>query len=136
MTAHRSRTFATAILVGLVSVLEPYTAAQAALRGGGARGGNLGANRNLNVNGNFNRNMNRNVKVNVNRNVNRNVVRTGAWVRPGYRWRPGGAIAAGAAIGFATAAAAVAWAGAAPGPNLCWYYADSSRRQGFWDACP
>jgi hypothetical protein len=31
------------------------------------------------------------------------------------------------------AATAAAWAGAASGPNLCWYYADSSRRQGFWD---
>jgi hypothetical protein len=23
----------------------------------------------------------------------------------------------------------------APGPNMCWYYTDRSRRQGFWDAC-
>lgn len=59
------------------------------------------------------------------------------WVRPtGYWWRPGGAIAAGAAIGFVGAATAAAWAGAAPGPNMCWYYTDSSRTQGFWDACP
>jgi hypothetical protein len=63
--------------------------------------------------------------------------RWGGWARPGwYRWGPGGAIAAGAAIGFVTAAAAVAWAGAAPGPGLCWYYTDPSRTQGFWDACP
>jgi hypothetical protein len=42
--------------------------------------------------------------------------RWGAWARPGrYWWRPGGAIAAGAAIGFVTAATAAAWAGAAPG---------------------
>ncbi len=61
----------------------------------------------------------------------------GAWVRPGgYWWRPGGAIAAGAAIGFVTAATAVAWAGAAPGPDMCWYYTDASRTAGFWDACP
>jgi hypothetical protein len=59
------------------------------------------------------------------------------WARPGnYWWRPGGAIAAGAAIGFVTAATAVAWAGAAPAPNMCWYYTDASRTQGFWDACP
>ena len=50
-------------------------------------------------------------------------VRVGGWSRPGnYYWRPGGAIAAGAAIGFVTAAAAASWAGAAPGPNMCWYY--------------
>jgi hypothetical protein len=43
---------------------------------------------------------------------------------------------AGAAIGFVTAATAVAWAGAAPAPGMCWYYTDPSRTQGFWDYCP
>ena len=57
-------------------------------------------------------------------------VRVGGWSRPGnYYWRPGGAIAAGAAIGFVTAAAAASWAGAAPGPNMCWYYRDPSSNQ-------
>jgi hypothetical protein len=42
------------------------------------------------------------------------------WARPGwYRWPRGGAIAAGAAIGFVTAATAAAWAGAAPAPGMC-----------------
>ena len=61
-----------------------------------------------------------------------------AWVgRPGwYRWAPGGAIAAGAAIGFVTAAVAASWAPPPPQPGLCWYYTDPSRTQGFWDACP
>ena len=60
----------------------------------------------------------------------------GGWARPGwYRWGPGGAIAAGAAIGVLAAGAAVAYAGAAPAPGLCWYYTDPSYRQGFWDAC-
>ncbi|MHC6154629.1 hypothetical protein ACVSQB_22885 [Bradyrhizobium elkanii] len=63
-------------------------------------------------------------------------VRAG-WARPGwYRWPVGGAIAAGAAIGFVTAASAAAWAGAAPAPGMCWYYTDPSRTQGFWDYCP
>jgi hypothetical protein len=62
--------------------------------------------------------------------------RWGGWARPGwYHWGPGGAIAAGAAIGVVSAATAAAWAGAAPGPGLCWYYTDPSRQQGFWDAC-
>jgi len=65
------------------------------------------------------------------------VVRPGGWVRPAhYYWRPGGAIAAGVAIGFVAAATAVAWAGAAPAPGYCWYYTDPSRTQGFWDVCP
>ena len=81
----------------------------------------------------------------ANRNVNRNVNRVGhgyrgrtVWVgRPGwYRWSPGGAIAAGEAIGFVTAASAAAWAGQPPSAGLCWYYTDPSRRQGFWDVCP
>lgn len=60
----------------------------------------------------------------------------GGWVRPGsYGWPRGGAIAAGAAIGVVSAATAVAWAGAAPAPGMCWYYTDPSRTQGFWDYC-
>jgi hypothetical protein len=62
--------------------------------------------------------------------------RWGGWARPAYRWGPGGAIAAGAAIGFVAAATAATWAGPAPGPGLCWYYTDPGRTQGFWDACP
>jgi hypothetical protein len=58
------------------------------------------------------------------------------WARPAhYGWPRGGAIAAGAAIGFVTAATAAAWAGAAPAPGMCWYYTDPSRAQGFWDSC-
>jgi len=65
------------------------------------------------------------------------VVRPGRWVRPAhYYWRPGGAIAAGAAIGFVAAATAAAWAGSPPAPGYCWYYTDPSRTQGFWDVCP
>lgn len=81
--------------------------------------------------------------------ASRTVVRRGAVVRPGYagggvrwarpgwyRWPAGGAIAAGAALGFVTAASAAAWAGAPPAPGMCWYYTDPSRTQGFWDTCP
>jgi hypothetical protein len=65
------------------------------------------------------------------------VVNRGGWARPArYHWPVGGAIAAGAAIGFVTAATAVAWAGVAPAPGMCWYYSDPSRTQGFWDYCP
>jgi hypothetical protein len=59
------------------------------------------------------------------------------WVRPpGYYWRPGGAIAAGAAIGFIAATSVGAYAGVAPGPGYCWYYTDPSMTKGFWDVCP
>lgn len=81
--------------------------------------------------------------------ASRTVVRGGAVVRPGYagggvrwarpdwyRWPAGGAIAAGAALGFVAAASAAAYAGAPPAPGMCWYYTDPGRTQGFWDACP
>jgi hypothetical protein len=66
------------------------------------------------------------------------VVRPGVgWARPGwYRWGPGGAIAAGAALGFVAAGAAVYAATPAPAPGMCWYYTDPYRRAGFWDYCP
>ncbi|WP_249128221.1 hypothetical protein [Bradyrhizobium lablabi] len=62
----------------------------------------------------------------------------GRWARPSwYRWGPGGAIAAGAALGFVAAAGAAAYAAsAAPAPGMCWYYTDPTRTQGFWDYCP
>jgi len=46
-----------------------------------------------------------------------------------------GAIAAGAATGFVTAAHTAARAGAAPAPGLCWHYTEPSRTQRFWDDC-
>lgn len=66
------------------------------------------------------------------------VVRPGVrWVRPAYGWGPGGAIAAGAALGFIAAAGAAAYASSpAPAPGMCWYYTDPYRRAGFWDYCP
>lgn len=103
------------------------------------RGVSMHANRNVHVN--------QNVRVNRNVNVNRNMRVNGrpgvvaatyhgsAWARP-YRWAPGGAIAAGAAGGFVSAATAATWAAPPPQPGLCWYYIDASKRNGFWDNCP
>ncbi len=60
---------------------------------------------------------------------------SGGWARPGwYRWSPGGAVAAGAALGFVSAAIAT-WA-TPPRPGLCWYYTDPTEQDGFWDDCP
>jgi hypothetical protein len=100
---------------------------------------------NRNVNRNVNRTVNRNVNVrrNVNVNVHGGAWRGGryywhGWARPGrYYWPVGGAIAAGAAIGFVTAATAVGIAATpAPAADMCWYYTDPSRTAGFWDVCP
>jgi hypothetical protein len=62
----------------------------------------------------------------------------GGWYRPSsYWWRPGAAVAAGAALGFVTAAAATAYVTSPPpAAGSCWYYTNSQRTQGFWDACP
>jgi hypothetical protein len=56
---------------------------------------------------------------------------------PSYWWHPGLAVASGAAIGFATAAAATAYANSQPpAPGYCWFYTNPQRTQGFWDVCP
>ncbi len=61
----------------------------------------------------------------------------GGWYRPvGAFWGVGGAVAAGAALGFVSSAAAASWAGAPPGDGYCWYYTDASKTKGFWDVCP
>jgi hypothetical protein len=57
-------------------------------------------------------------------------------VHPRRTWRPGGAIAAGAAIGFVAGAAAASWAGPPPRAGYCWFYTNSARTRGFWDVCP
>ncbi len=58
-------------------------------------------------------------------------------VNPPFRyWSPGGAIAAGAALGFIAGAAAVSWAGQPPQAGMCWYYTTPARTSGFWDRCP
>ena len=67
----------------------------------------------------------------------RPVVVAPGWCRPAaYWWRPGAAVAAGAAVGFVTAAAAASYAGRPPAPGYCWYYTNPQRTQGFWDVCP
>lgn len=57
-------------------------------------------------------------------------------VNPRRYWPTGGAIAAGAAIGFIAGAAAASVAGTPPKSGMCWYYTDSTKKTGFWDACP
>ncbi|GGC79348.1 hypothetical protein [Chelatococcus reniformis] len=66
----------------------------------------------------------------------RTVVVNGRYRPYGAWWPAGGAITAGAAIGFVTAATAAAWAGAPPAAGYCWFYTDASRTTGFWDRCP
>ncbi|MBY5333086.1 hypothetical protein HFO99_03795 [Rhizobium leguminosarum] len=57
-------------------------------------------------------------------------------VAPRRYWRPGTAIAAGAAIGFVAGAAAVSLAGTPPQSGQCWYYTSPVKTTGFWDVCP
>ena len=102
-------------------------------RGGGNMNHNMNMNHNVNRNGNFNHNTNVNVNGHWNGGYYGNY--HGGWNRS-YTWLPGGAIAAGAAIGFIAAGTAVAWAPPAPYPGLCWYYTDATQRNGFWDSCP
>jgi hypothetical protein len=101
--------------------------------GGGAahaRTGGGNVNRSANVNRNVNQNVNRNVNRNV--NVNRHVGVGGGAVRPWVRRPYFGTIVGGVALGTLIA---VSVAPVAPAPNLCWYWADPSQTQGYWDYC-
>jgi hypothetical protein len=109
-------------------------------RGGAARAGGGHANvaragsvsrTNVNASRRTNVNVNRRTNVNVNRNVNvvgRRPVR--GWVaRPYY-----GTIVGGVALGTMIAVTAGA-VPTAPGPNMCWFWADSAQVNGYWDYC-
>jgi hypothetical protein len=57
-------------------------------------------------------------------------------VRPYRKWykRPYyGTVIGGVALG--TILGAAAYAATPPAPNLCWYWADPSQTQGYWDYC-
>jgi hypothetical protein len=108
------------------------------------RGGNVkrSSNKNVNRNTNVNRNVNRNTNVNVNRNrsvnANVNVNRSVNVVRPVRVWAPRpyyGTIVGGVALGTAVLVLAAGTAPAAPAPNMCWFWMDSSQMQGYWDYC-
>ena len=115
-----------AVAVSLAA-LEPSFAE---VRHAGGGGGHANANRNVNRNTNVNRH------VGVAGGAYHGGAYHGAWTGRAYRWAPGGAIAAGAAIGFIAYGTAVAWAPPPPQPGLCWYYTDATQRNGFWDSCP
>lgn len=97
-------------VASLLALTEPGTAG--VRHGGGAHVGGAHVHRNVNVNRNMN--VHRNANVNVNRNVRvggvgyHGGVYRGAWVWRPNRWAPGGAIAAGAAIGVLAVGTAVA----------------------------
>ncbi len=63
---------------------------------------------------------------------NKNVV----VVRPYRHWNKRayyGTVIGGVALG--TILGAAAYSAVAPAPNLCWYWADPSMTQGYWDYC-
>ena len=53
------------------------------------------------------------------------------WVRRAYY----GTVVGGVALGTLIAATAVAVVPEAPASDLCWYWADASKSQGYWDYC-
>jgi hypothetical protein len=138
-----------AVPIAPLSQVDPGSPILARMGGGGFHGGyhgghNVVVNQRTNVvagRGGYHGGYHGGHNVVVNRNTNVVVGRGGygyygGWRRP-YAWAPGGAVAAGAAIGFMTAATATAVAtSAAPRPGMCWYYTDPFQTSGFWDVCP
>jgi hypothetical protein len=136
-----------ALLAVTVSDFAEARGGRGMARGGGGSVGvhrNVNANRNVNVNRNVNANrnvnVNRNVNANRNVNVNRNVsvnrnARVGVAVgvvRPWVRRPYFGTVVGGVALGTLIAMSAVP---PVPAPGLCWYWADASQTQGYWDYC-
>ena len=113
------------IMAGLVAILavsaSDFAAARVAGRGAGG-GRSAGVHRNVNAN----RNVNVNRRVGVGAGVGVGGVRP--WVRRPYF----GTVVGGVALGTMIAVAAVP---AVPAPGLCWYWADPSQTQGYWDYC-
>jgi hypothetical protein len=56
-------------------------------------------------------------------------------VRPWARRAYYGTVVGGIALGTLITVTAVAVAPEAPAPNVCWYWTDESRSQGYWDYC-
>jgi hypothetical protein len=51
------------------------------------------------------------------------------WNNKGYYGRVIGGVAIGTVLG------AAAYSAMAPAPGLCWYWADPTMTQGYWDYC-
>ena len=124
-----------AIAVILTVTVSDFAVARGPARGSGRSATahrNVSVNRNAHANRNVNRNVNVNRSVNVNRNVHRNVhVGVGA-VRPWVRRPYFGTVVGGVALGTLIAVTAVP---PVPAAGLCWYWADASQTQGYWDYC-
>jgi len=113
-----------------------------AMRAGGMhRGGGAVAHRNFSGNRHANVNVNRRANVNVNRRTNVNVNRVNrvnvagrrpvrGWVRRPYYGTIVGGVALGTMIAVTAGAVPVA-----PAANMCWFWANSSQVNGYWDYC-
>jgi hypothetical protein len=101
---------------GVVASPAPVTGSQPVILVGNKNNNNKNNNKNWN-----NKNWN-----------NKNVV----VVRPYRHWNKRnyyGTVIGGVALG--TILGAGAYSAVAPAPNLCWYWADPTMTQGYWDYC-
>ena len=90
-----------------------------------------------------------NLVINVKKVINKKVVKRKRPGRPGAGHRPHrparyrkwhrrpyyGRLIAGIAIGSLITAAVAGAAPTPPSPDLCWYWANSSKTKGYWDYC-
>ncbi len=132
-TSRRLSALAAAVLIGLgAGFAAPLTPAAAGIASGGETSTTKAAKDTdgmiVVADKNKNKNWNKN-----NKNWNhKNVV----VVRPYRHWnkRPYyGTVIGGVALG--TILGAAAYNAVAPAPNLCWYWADPTMTQGYWDYC-
>lgn len=117
--------FSIAVAIAAVFALSASDLAVARPAGRGGHG-NVGVHRNVNAHRNVNIHRNVNVSRNVRVGVGAGVVRP--WVRRPYF----GTVVGGVALGTLLTVSAVP---PVPAPGLCWYWADPSQAQGYWDYC-
>lgn len=134
--AHTASLSATRGLMPLQEVGKAGIVEQSARRGGGPHRAHASPARRTNVRAlrraDVRRTTNVNRRVNVNRRANvvvRRPVRT--WVRRPYY----GTAVAGVTLGTILVATTAGAVPSAPGPNLCWYWANSGMTSGYWDYC-
>jgi hypothetical protein len=122
-------------LCTLAIVLPPQFAAAGAATGLGAGSVSVGTPLVTEVKNKGGKNVYVKKNVYVNKNIYVNKGGKNWYVKRWNRKPYYGNVIAGVALGTLIGVTAAGMAPVAPAPNLCWYWTNPSRNQGYWDYC-
>jgi hypothetical protein len=122
-------------LCTLAIVLPPQFAAAGAATGLGAGSVSVGTPLVTEVKNKGGKNVYVKKNVYVNKNIYVNEGGKNWYVKRWNRKPYYGNVIAGVALGTLIGVTAAGMAPVAPAPNLCWYWTNPSRNQGYWDYC-